>query len=132
MSSDIVNDEVKSYQDSSISKATGYRLDGRGAGIRFPTGTRDFSLFHSVQTGSEAHPAFYPMGTGAGLSLGVNQQGHEADRSLPSSASIKNGGALPPHPHTSSWLGTNPRTLLKVLHREGWRNIILSDSVNDT
>jgi hypothetical protein len=28
----------------------------------------------------------------------------EADRSTPSSAEIKNGWAIPPFPHTSSWL----------------------------
>jgi hypothetical protein len=33
------------------------------AKVRFPIGVRDFSLLHSVQTGSGAHPAFYPMGT---------------------------------------------------------------------
>jgi hypothetical protein len=31
--------------------------------------------------------------------------GHEADHSLPSSAEIKNGGAIPPHPLTSSLQG---------------------------
>jgi hypothetical protein len=34
------------------------------AGVRFPVGTTDFSLLHSLQIGSEAHPASYPMGTG--------------------------------------------------------------------
>jgi hypothetical protein len=48
-----------------------------------------FSLHHCVQTGSEAHPASYPMGTRA-LSLGVKWPGSEADHSLPSSADIKN------------------------------------------
>jgi hypothetical protein len=31
--------------------------------VRYPIGVRDFSILHSVQTGSEAHPASYPMGT---------------------------------------------------------------------
>jgi hypothetical protein len=30
---------------------------------RFPAGSREFSFLHSVQTGSGAHPASYPMGT---------------------------------------------------------------------
>jgi hypothetical protein len=38
-----------------------YGLDGW---VRFPAGARDFSLLYSVQTGHEAHPASYPMGTG--------------------------------------------------------------------
>jgi hypothetical protein len=33
------------------------------AGVRLPAGSRDFFLLHSVQTGSGAHPASYPMGT---------------------------------------------------------------------
>jgi hypothetical protein len=33
------------------------------AGVRFLAGARDFSLLHSVQTGSGAHPASCPMGT---------------------------------------------------------------------
>jgi hypothetical protein len=37
---------------------------GLTAGVRFLAWGRYFSLFHSVQTGSEAHPASYPMGTG--------------------------------------------------------------------
>jgi hypothetical protein len=47
---------------------------------------RDFSLFHSVQTGSGAHPTSNPKGTRA-LSPG-----------LISSAEIKNAGAIPPLP----------------------------------
>jgi hypothetical protein len=42
-----------------------------------------FLLHHSAQTGSEAHPAFYP-------SLVVKQLVHEADHSLPSSAKVEN------------------------------------------
>jgi hypothetical protein len=34
-------------------------------GFRLLAWTRDFSLPHNVQTGSGAHPAFYPMVTGA-------------------------------------------------------------------
>jgi hypothetical protein len=36
---------------SSVGIATDYGIDDRGAAVR-------------VQTGSEAHPTFYPMGTG--------------------------------------------------------------------
>jgi hypothetical protein len=34
------------------------------AGVLFPAGARNFSLLHTVQTGSGAHPASSPMGTG--------------------------------------------------------------------
>jgi hypothetical protein len=33
-------------------------------GIRFLAGAGDFSLLHVIQTGSGAHPASYPVGTG--------------------------------------------------------------------
>jgi hypothetical protein len=49
----------KGRQYISIGIATGWTT-----GVRLPTGTRDFSLLYSVQTGSEAHPASYPMGIG--------------------------------------------------------------------
>jgi hypothetical protein len=39
------------------------------------------------------------------LSLGVKQLGCEAGHLPPSSAEIKNGGAVPPLPHISSWHG---------------------------
>jgi hypothetical protein len=36
-----------------------YGLDGRGS---FPGRVKEFSLVHSVKTGSVAHPVSYPMG----------------------------------------------------------------------
>jgi hypothetical protein len=39
------------------------RATGWTAGVRFPAGAKAFSLLHSVQTGSVAHPASYPMGS---------------------------------------------------------------------
>jgi hypothetical protein len=32
--------------------------------VGFPVVARDFSLLHSVETGSMAYPVFYPMGVG--------------------------------------------------------------------
>jgi hypothetical protein len=48
------------------------------------------SILHNAQTGCGAHPASYPMGTGG--------KAAEAYSSPPSSAEVKNGGAIPPHP----------------------------------
>jgi hypothetical protein len=42
---------------NAVGTATGYRLDDRGSGVRFPAGAGKFSLLHRVQTGSGAHPA---------------------------------------------------------------------------
>jgi hypothetical protein len=39
------------------------------------------------------------------LSPGVKQPRREADHSPPSSAEVKNGGAIPPLPHVFSYLG---------------------------
>jgi hypothetical protein len=47
---------------------TGYLLEMRGS-ILDREETREFSLLHSVQNGSEAHQAIYPVDTG-GFSLG--------------------------------------------------------------
>jgi hypothetical protein len=37
------------------------------------------------------------------ISLGVKLPRREADNSLPFSGEVKNGGAIPPFPHMSSW-----------------------------
>jgi hypothetical protein len=57
---------------------------------------QDFSLIHSVETDNWAQPA-YLMATGW-----VKWQEREVDHSLPSSAEIKKGGAIPPLPYISS------------------------------
>jgi hypothetical protein len=74
--------------DSSVSIATGYRLDNRGVGVRVLVGS-EFSLLHLVQTGSGVHPASYPMGTGSSFPR-VKQPGPEADHSPPASSEVKN------------------------------------------
>jgi hypothetical protein len=55
---------------SSGSIVSDYGMDNRVIEVRSPTGAEDFSSSPCVQTGSEAHPASYPMGTGV-LSPGV-------------------------------------------------------------
>jgi hypothetical protein len=70
--------------------------DGLGDPGSIP-GRAKFSLPRSVQTGSGA----LSMDTRA-ISLGEKMSGREADHSPPSSAEVKNGGAIPPLPHTPS------------------------------
>jgi hypothetical protein len=48
-------------RDSSVGIETGYGLDDWGL---IPNRARNLSLLYSVQTGSWAHSASYPMGTG--------------------------------------------------------------------
>jgi hypothetical protein len=45
-----------------IAQSVERRATDSTAMVLFPK-MQDFSLFHSVQAGCRAHPAFYPMGT---------------------------------------------------------------------
>jgi hypothetical protein len=74
---------------SSGSIVSDYGLDDQAIEVRSPTRT-DFSSSPCVQTGSEAHPAPYPMGTGGPFPGGKAQPGRDADHSPPSSAEVKN------------------------------------------
>jgi hypothetical protein len=51
-------------RDSSVGIATGYGLDDRIIGVRFPAGAGNFSPRRRVQNGSGGHLTSYPMGTG--------------------------------------------------------------------
>jgi hypothetical protein len=73
---------IKSH-DSSVGIALGYRLDDQGSRIQVPAGAGNSSLHHRIQNGSGAHPASYSMSTRGSF------PGGEADRSLPSSAEVK-------------------------------------------
>jgi hypothetical protein len=88
-------------RDSSVGIATGYGLDGwcsiPGGGMRF-----FFSPLSIPALGPTQSPIQWVPGA---LSLHVKQPGREADNSPPSSAEVKNGGAITPLPHTSSWRG---------------------------
>jgi hypothetical protein len=64
-------------------------------------GQKIFFLLDSVHTYSGTHPAYYAMDA-RGSFPGVKCRGCEADNSPPSSAVVKNVGAIPPIAHTSS------------------------------
>jgi hypothetical protein len=55
-----------------------YGLDDRAIAVRSPTEEEDFSSSPCVQTGSGAHPASYPMGTGSKA-----RPGRDTDHSTP-------------------------------------------------
>jgi hypothetical protein len=60
----ILNSTHKNWsRDSSVGVVTGYGLDNRGSGVRFPAEAENFSLHHRVQNCSGTHPVSYPMGT---------------------------------------------------------------------
>jgi hypothetical protein len=84
-------------QDSSVSIATCYGLVGPGLeswwGARF---------FTQVQTGSEAHPASYTLGTGS--FPGVKRLGHGTDHPSPYSTEVNERVKLYLHsPSGPSW-----------------------------
>jgi hypothetical protein len=76
---------------SSVGIATGYVLDGRDS---IPERGKDLSL------GPTQPPIQWVPGA---VFLGVKRPDREADHSPPSSAEVKNGGAIPPFPDISSW-----------------------------
>jgi hypothetical protein len=59
-----------------------YGLDDREIEVRSTTGAEDFSSSPCVQTGSGAHPASYPMGTGSPFPGGKARPGRDANHSL--------------------------------------------------
>jgi hypothetical protein len=67
-----------------LSRYNDWLLAGRERGRISSPGSVN-NLLHSVQTGSGAHPASYPMD----LFPGVKNPGHEADRLLPNSTEVK-------------------------------------------
>jgi hypothetical protein len=64
---------------SSGSIVSDYGLDDRTIGVRSPTRAEDFSSNPCVQTGSGAHPASYPMGTGGPFPGVKARPGRDAD-----------------------------------------------------
>jgi hypothetical protein len=75
---------------SSGSIVSDYGLDDRAIGVRSPAGAKYFSSILCVQTGSGAHPASSPMGTGGPFPGGKARPGRDADHSPPSSAEVVN------------------------------------------
>jgi hypothetical protein len=79
-------------------------LDDREIEVRSSTGAEDSSSSPCVQTGSGAHPASYPMGTGGSFPGGKARSGRDADHSPPSSAEVKNEQELYLlSPHVPPW-----------------------------
>jgi hypothetical protein len=72
------------------------------ARVRFPV-VQDISLLHSVQTDSWGPPSLISSEYRGGALPAVKRQGHEADRSPPSSAEVKKCEAILPVSHISSW-----------------------------
>jgi hypothetical protein len=65
-------------------------LDDQVMGVRSLAEAVDFSSSLSVQTGSGAHPASYPVGSGSPFPRSKARPGRDTDYSLPSSAEVRN------------------------------------------
>lgn len=88
---------ITESQESSVSIASGYRLNGWGS---IP-GRGKIFLFSK-----ESRLALWPaqllgQWVRETVSLGIKRQGREADHPLPSSDEVKNGGAIVSICHTS-------------------------------
>jgi hypothetical protein len=72
--------------------------------VRSLSPSRIKNFLHVVQTSSEAHTSFYPMGGGA-VSLAVKWPGgrDEAGYLAPTSAEVKKHGSVHQLPHMSFW-----------------------------
>jgi hypothetical protein len=64
---------------------------------------RNLSLLNNIQIEFKTHPASYPVGRRA-LHPWVKLPGREVYHCAHCSFEVKNGEAIPPLPHTSSWL----------------------------
>jgi hypothetical protein len=86
-------------RDSSVVIVTGYGLDSRDA-IPGRYKIFLFSIASRPCLGPTQPPIQWVLGA---LSSGVKRLGREPNHSPPSSAEVKNGGAIPPLPLLSSW-----------------------------
>jgi hypothetical protein len=66
---------------SSVSTVSDYGMDDRSIGVRSPAEAKVLSSSLCVQTGSGAHPASCPMGTGGPFPGANARPGREADHS---------------------------------------------------
>jgi hypothetical protein len=90
-------------RDSSVGK-------GWKVWVRFSFVVKDFSLIHSVYSGSGVHPDFCSM-IAELFSTEVKLPGRKANHSPSVSDKVKNGGAIFALPNTSWWSGAELITL---------------------
>jgi hypothetical protein len=93
----------------------GYELDGRSLIIGREKG---FSLLYSVQTGSGAHERLLSNGYWDSF------PGGKSDHSPPSSAEVKNGGAIPTFPLRLHGIMLN--YLSTITHRKNFLFFLIS------
>jgi hypothetical protein len=93
-------------RDSSVGIETGYVLDGRRVGIQVPVGSRFVSSPQRLDRLWGPSSLLFNGHQGI-FSPGGRTTGREADHLPPSSAEVKNDGAIPPLRHMPSWRGAS-------------------------
>jgi hypothetical protein len=93
------NSECTIYRDSVVGIATGYVLDDQGIGVRVPVGLR---IFSSPRRPDRLWGPLNLLSNGyrRGSFPGGKAARRGAHHSPPSSAEVRNSGAIPPLPHT--------------------------------
>jgi hypothetical protein len=89
-------------QDSAVDIVTVYWLSGRGAVVGLPVRARYFTS-PRVQTGSGAHPAYYPMGALGSFHAGKATGAWSQTTHLQLVPRLRIRGCIHPFPHKSSW-----------------------------
>jgi hypothetical protein len=88
-------------RDNSVSIVSDYGLDDRAIEVQFPAVAKDVASSLCVQTGSGAHPASCPVGTGGPFPGGKARPGSDADHSphlVPRSWMSRSYTSSPPSP----------------------------------
>jgi hypothetical protein len=91
---------VFTSRDSSVGISTGFELGGRGW---IPGRGKKFLFSSQCPDRLWGPPSLLSNWYRGALSTAVKRPGHEADHSPLSCAEVKNGGAIPTLPSTSSW-----------------------------
>jgi hypothetical protein len=81
--------EVPNYTGAAVAQSVQCLTTGWTVGVRSLTEAEHFSCSPCVQTGSGAHPASCPMGTGGSFPGGKARPGRDADHSPTSTAEVK-------------------------------------------
>jgi hypothetical protein len=94
--------EIDWSRNSAVGIATGYGMDDRGVGDRFPVRSR---IFYSPCLPNRlwGPPNLLSNGYRGLLPCGVKRPGRETDHSSPNNAEVKKSEPVHPLPHTLSW-----------------------------
>jgi hypothetical protein len=113
------NRKMSQHYNTGSRESSVYGLDGRGIGVSFLSGTRDFFFPYSIQTGSGGKPGSCIKGTVNSLSGGESGPDLKLTSHLQLLLKSRKRGAIPPLISMSSRRDAqlNPRKNVKVMIR---------------